>query len=71
MLRAPQGGGGGSRPGNVWLRTWRRQFIRYDDITFEYISMLVITWGQGGMDERSREGAGEREGEEFCPTMVW
>ena len=25
--RAPRGGGGGSRPGNVWFRTWRRQFI--------------------------------------------
>ena len=29
------------------------------------------TCGQGGMEERSKEGAGERDGEEFCPTIVW
>ena len=30
-----------------------------------------FTWGQGGMIERSRDGAGDKEGEEFCPTIVW
>lgn len=27
--------------------------------------------GHGGMEDRSRDGAGEREGEEWGQTMVW
>ena len=64
MLRAPRGAGGGSRPGYVWLRTQRRQFTNA-------MMSIIFTWGQGGMIERSREGAGDKEGEEFCPTIVW
>ena len=67
--RAPRGAGGGSRPGNVLTR--RRQFITAMISLFEVILKGAFTWGQGGMEERSREGAGEREGEEFCPTIVW
>ena len=67
--RAPRGAGGGSRPGNVLTR--RRQFITAMISLFEVILKGAFTWGHGGMEERSREGAGEREGEEFCPTIVW
>ena len=33
MSRAPRGGGAASRPGNVWITTWRGLWQHVDEIT--------------------------------------